>query len=430
MSKFLVLVCLLGLLAGAPALAQSGDACSIDPPADAVELNMISWPFPITEFYAAEMEACSDVENLTINVNLIDSSSLQEQVRLALSTGGDSPYDIMHGANGQVSEWGAPGWVMPLNDLVEKYRDQYNLDDIPQSAWDDATLDGNILGVPAVGNTLHLVYRADVFEANDWAVPDTYDDLWALCDAIGFDNPDWELPFSMSVSYARAWELEFFMLLRALGGDYLDENNMPIFHSDAGVEAVDIMIETVNRCVGPDGVPYSLNETQQALGGGTLPMTKIWASRAAGMRDPDMSDLGEAIDFAPAPRVTADGPRAASAWLDFYFIPATTTNDPDLIFQVIMETVDAASQQAAAAFGMTTRLSAAEFGGAYLPAASQTIAEGIGNYQKTFANNIAIAKLVEFLPLVYIGDMTGAEALDAAAAAYIDEATAQGFIEA
>ena len=94
-----------------------------------------------------------------------------------------------------------------------------------------------------------------------------------------------------------------------------------------------------------------------------------------------------------------------------------------------MEAVDATSQQGAAAVGMTTRLSAAEYGGAYLPAASQTIAEGIGNYQKTFANNIAIAKLVEYLPLVYIGDMTGAEALDAAADDYVAEATAQGFIE-
>ena len=135
MRKYLIILSLLGLLFGIPAFAQSGDACNIEAPAEPVELQLISWPFAITEFYAAEMEACSEVDNLTINVNLIDSTSLQEQVRLALSTGGDSPYDIVHGANGQVSEWGAPGWVMPLNDLVDKYRDQYNLDDIPQSAW-------------------------------------------------------------------------------------------------------------------------------------------------------------------------------------------------------------------------------------------------------------------------------------------------------
>ncbi len=429
MRKLLILLSLLGLLVGIPAFAQSGESCNIDSPAEPVQINMISWPFAITEFYAAEMEACSEVENLTINTNLLDSSSLQEQVRLGLSTGGDSPFDILHGANGQIAEWGAPGWVMPLNDLIEKYRDEYNLDDIPQGYWDSGTYEGNIYGVPIVGNTLHLVYRADIFDEMGWEVPDTYAELHEVCDAIGLDNMDYELAFAMDVSRARAWELEFFMLLRALGGDYLDENNMPIFQGDEGIAAVDLMIETVNRCVGPDGVAYGLNEIQVAMGNGGLPMTKIWASRAATMSDPERTDLGDAIAYAPAPRVTEDGPRAGSAWLDFYFIPATTTNDPDLIFQVIMETVDAASQQAAAAVGSTTRNSAGAYGGPYLPAANQTIAEGIGNYAINPAVTIAIAKLEQYLPLVWPGDMTAQEALDAAAADYIEEATAQGFIE-
>ena len=47
------------------------------------------------------------------------------------------------------------------------------------------------------------------------------------------------------------------MLLRAMGGDYLDDDNMPAFNSDEGLAAVDLMIETVNRCVGEDGVAYA-----------------------------------------------------------------------------------------------------------------------------------------------------------------------------
>ena len=105
----------------------------------------------------------------------------------------------------------------------------------------------------------------------------------------------------------------------------------------------------------------------------------------------------EVIKFAPAPRVTADGPRAGSAWNDYYMIPATTTNDPDLIFRVIMEAADERSQQDAAEIGMATRLSVAEYGGAYLDAVGQTIAEGIGIYDKNPAVGIAVAKLGELL---------------------------------
>ena len=94
-----------------PAMAAG---CSIEAPAEPVELNMMGWSFPITDFYADELEKCNEVENLTVNTNLLASADAQEQVRLALSAGGDSPFDIVHGANAQVAEWGGPGWLMPL----------------------------------------------------------------------------------------------------------------------------------------------------------------------------------------------------------------------------------------------------------------------------------------------------------------------------
>jgi len=100
-----------------------------------------------------------------------------------------------------------------------------------------------------------------------------------------------------------------------------------------------------------------------------------------------------------------------------------------MIWKIIMEAADERSQRDAAELGMTTRLAVAEYGGAYLPAAGQTIAEGIGIYLKNPANGIARAKLGEFLPLVGTGEMTAEEALNAAAEAYNEEATTQGYID-
>lgn len=402
--------------------------CNLEAPAEAAEINMIGWSFPITDYYAEELEKCSAIDNITVNTNLLAGSDAQEQVRLALSGGGDSPFDIVHGANGQVAEWGGPGWLLPLNDLVEKYWDEYNLGDIPETVWAGATIDGNIVGIPAVGNTLHFIYRQDVFDELGLEVPDTYDEVLDICNTIGLDNLDWDMPFAIDLSRSRGWELEFFMLLRAYGGGYLDDNNMPIFNGEEGVMAINKIVDVANTCLGEDGLSFSLNDQEVAMQLGTLPSTKMWASRAANMSDPERTDLGDAIAYAPAPRAVEGGPRAGSAWNDYYMIPATTTNDPDLIFRIIMEAVDERSQRDAAEIGMATRVSVGEFGGPYLPAANQTIAEGIGNYQINPAVNIAITRLEEFLPLVGTGEMTAQEALDAAAEAYIEEATAQGFI--
>jgi ABC-type glycerol-3-phosphate transport system substrate-binding protein len=403
--------------------------CNIEAPADPVTINMIGWSFPITDFYAKELRRCDAHETIEINTQLLASADAQEQVRLALSAGGDSPFDIVHGANGQVAEWGGPGWLMPLNDLVDKYWDEYNLGDIPEKAWEGVTLDGNIYGVPIVGNTLHLIYRQDVFDELGLEVPETYDEVVEVCNAIGLDNPDWDMPFTVNLSAGWAWEIEFFQMQRAFGGKFLDENNMPTFNDESGVNAVNKLIEVADACMGIDGYSFSLNDQEVAVQIGTLPATNMWASRAANMSDPDRTDLGDVIAYAPAPRAVEGGPRAGSAWNDYYMIPATATNDPDLIFQVIMEAADETSQQEAAGVGMTTRLSVAEFGGPYLEAAGQTVAEGIGIYDKNQAVGIVRAKLGEFLPLVGTGEMTAQEALDAAAEAYIEEATAQGYIK-
>jgi ABC-type glycerol-3-phosphate transport system substrate-binding protein len=402
--------------------------CLLDPPAEEAEINMIGWSFPITDYYAEEVAKCDKVDNLTVNTSLLASADAQEQVRLALSSGGDSPYDIVHFANAQVGEWGAPGWLLPLNDLVDQYWDEYNLGDIPEKAWEGATIDGVIYGVPIVGNTLHLIYRQDVFDELGLAAPETYDDVIEACNTIGLDNPDWDMPFTINLSAGWAWEIEFFQFLRAYGGDFLDENNNPTFNSQEGVDAVNKLIEVADACMGVDGYSFALNDQEVAMQLGTLPSTNMWASRAANMTDPERTDLGDVIAYAPAPRLTADGPRAGSAWNDFYGIPATVTNDPDLIFRIIMEAADERSQRDAAEVGMTTRLAVAEYGGPYLDAAGQTVAEGIGIYSKEQAVGIVRSKLGEFLPLVGSGDMTAEEALNAAAEAYIQEATAQGFI--
>ena len=427
--KSMIGVLLTLLLLGALSVhAQEMGTCNLEAPAEATELNMLGWSFPIADFYAAELEGCGALDNLTVNVNLLSSTDVREQVNLALSTGGDSPYDILHGANGQVSEWGGQGWLLPLNDLIEQYWDEYDLGDIPAVIWEGGTLDGNIYGVPIIGNTLHLFYRSDVLEEMGLTPPDTYDEVIAFCDAVGLDNMDWDAPFGIDLSRARGWELEFFMVLGALGGSYLGEGNQPAFHGAEGLQALEIILDVYNHCLGAAATMLSNNGMETGMHQGTLPMVKLWASRAAGMSNPDNTDLSDVIAFAPAPSVVAGGPRAGSAWNDFFFIPANTTNDPDLIFRVIMEASDVGSQQQAASLGIPARGSASDFGGNYLPAANETLANSVGNYAKNPAVNIVITKLSEFLPLTATGEMTPQEALDAAAAAYIEEATVQGYI--
>ena len=116
------------------------------------------------------------------------------------------------------------------------------------------------------------------------------------------NEPSVDLPFTMNLHAGWAWEIEFMHFIRSFGGRYLnDDDNTPIFNSDAGVAALTKMKEVVDGCMGPEGLTYSIDDSEIGMETGTLAFVHIWASRAANMDDPEKSDFVGGIGFAPSP---------------------------------------------------------------------------------------------------------------------------------
>jgi ABC-type glycerol-3-phosphate transport system substrate-binding protein len=428
MKRVLFVFTLLCLLVAIPTFAQDG-ACNVAAPASATEVNMIGWTFPILDYYAAEIEKCGDVENIDVNVQLLASADAQAEMRLAASSEGASPYDIIHGSNSFIGEMAAKGWLLPLDDLIEQYREQYALDDIDPSAFAAASQGGSIYGVPIIVNTQHFYYNTEVLAAASIEAPQTYTDVIAACEAMDEEALNIDFSFGMVLSAGWAWQIEWVNIFNAYGGELLDENNMPIFNNATGVESLELLSAVVAACMGEDGLLLSTDDLQAGIANGSIAMGHMWASRAAMMDDPELSDVVGLIEFAPALFPTAEQTiRSGIAWADFLAIPATSEVDPDLLFQIIMEAADLESQIGATEFGLVPREGAGEFAPRYSDAALQTIVDG-GPATSNPAQAILNTALGEFLPKVATGELTAQEALDAAAELYIQEATAQGFIQ-
>ncbi len=431
MKKLLVLMCILLMLS--PVYADDMDPCELDAPMDATEVNFMGWAFPITEFFAAELEKCGEVDNLTVNTQLLDSASATEQGNLALAGGGESPWAILHTVAARLVEYTGYDALLPLNDLVEKYREEYNLDDIPQPIWDATSLYGDIYGVPFMSNTMHLFYRTDLFEKHGLDVPTTYDEVIDAC-AVLRDEPSIDLPFTMNLHAGWAWEVEFMHFIRSFGGKYLNEDdNTPIFNGEEGVAALTKMKEVVDGCMGPEGLTYSVDDSEIGMETGTLAFVHIWSSRAANMDDPEKSDFVGQIGFAPSPAPNPDsGILGASSWVDSYSITKRSGVDHDLAFRMIMETFDFEGQAGGAAHGAVVRASVIEagHGGRNLEAMGISLGNGVGGNSLNPAAALARIALGNWLPLVGAGDLSPEEALDSAAEEYIAEATAQGYIDA
>ncbi|MEE8567694.1 MAG: extracellular solute-binding protein, partial [Anaerolineales bacterium] len=259
-----------------PEVEVDPTACNLAAPDAPVTINYFGWPFEIMEFYAAEMEKCGEVDNIDVEVQWLDFTGVTEQVDLALSGGGESPYDILHGSNVEISNWGNLGWLLPLNDLIDKYGDEYDLDDISQTAWDIVTLDGNIYAIPATSNTLHLAYRSDLLEQNGIAVPTTYDEIIAACEVLT-DEDSIDVPFTLDLSAGWAWEIEFLSFIRSYGADYIHpEDNTVWFNSPEGVAAATKMKEVVDGCMGPEGLAIGYETAEGYINNGSQAMVHLW----------------------------------------------------------------------------------------------------------------------------------------------------------
>ncbi|MDE2637400.1 MAG: extracellular solute-binding protein [Chloroflexota bacterium] len=426
MKRLVLLLALLLLVV--PVAGQDMGGCMIEAPESAAQINMIGWTYPIIDFYADELEACNSVDNIDVNTQLLDSGSAHDQLRLALGAGGTSPYDIIMVTQGDIESYVAEGWMMPLNDLIDKYEDEYQISDILGIA--DMTVDGNVYGLPMEQNTRHLFYRPDLLEKHGIDVPETWDDVIEACGVLAAEDSI-VIPFTTQLHAGWAWRIEYGDMLLAFGGQPLNDDMTPAFNSEAGVMALEKLVEIADACMGPEGLTYSIDDSQIGIATGELAMVFTWASRAAAMDDPDFSDFVGGIDFAPAPKASADGLYGATGGTGAGLgIPANIDDDPDLVFQVILEAMDEETMLRGSNYGVITRRAVAEKADArYLPAVFATIAGGVEGTPVPAIGAVLNPIWDQWLPQIVTGEMSAAELLDAAAEAYTVEATAQGFIE-
>jgi multiple sugar transport system substrate-binding protein len=405
------------------AMAMISDECNISEPAEETSIDLFGWEFPVTAAYADEAEECNS-GNLSVSAQLIDSAAAQEQITLDLSTGSPA-FEIIMTTDSTVGQHAAN--LVDLTPFIEKYRDEFDLDDISDTFWNGSAVDGKILGVPLDSNTMHFFYNTEIFAANGLTPPDNYDEVIAACGVLqeaGFDDP-----FNINLSATWSWEIEFSNMIKSLGGDILNDDNSPAWNSPEGLEAVNKLVEISDACMTDAGRSFGIDDSEAGLRAGELPMATIWASRAAQMDDPENSLVVDLIEFLPSIRTTPDSLRNGPAFIDFYSIPAGGEVDPELIFKVIMAATDLESQNAAAAHAAVARSSATNVDAPRNGAASQvSVAEGIGARRKSVALPVAQGFLGDALLEITASGADPAAALADSEAAYIEEATEQGLM--
>ncbi|MDA7982039.1 MAG: extracellular solute-binding protein [Alphaproteobacteria bacterium] len=133
----------------------------------------------------------------------------------------------------------------------------------------------------------------------DLAVPETWDQV--KDQAIFFADP----PNFYGTQYAGKDEAivgRFYELVVAEGGNYLDENFMPAFNSDAGQRALQWFVDLYEAGAVPAGTTnYVWDDLGQGFASGTIALNLDWPGWAGFFNDPESSKAAGNVGVAVQP---------------------------------------------------------------------------------------------------------------------------------
>ncbi len=199
-----------------------------------------------------------------------------------------------------VSKFSQAGYLQELDALMEA-QDTYNYDDFMASFMDACSYEGNLYAVPINQDCSIMMYRADIFAELGLDVPQTFEELEAVCAEIAAAYPDMAPIVMRGARGAGVNEWTWPTFLWGFGGQYYDENYNAVLNSPEAVESLEYYANILNT-YGPQGVAnYSYIEAQTDMAQGNAAILIDSATLAVRLEDPESSTIAGKIGYAVVP---------------------------------------------------------------------------------------------------------------------------------
>ena len=205
-----------------------------------ITLLMYSW----LAYSPEVIKRFTDLTGIIVEAQTLAYDELDTKIN-ASSAAGVAPADVFTQWDGNAATLAGTGYLEPLN----KYLSDELLNDL--ISLETYTHDGVFVGIPVGGNVyLGVVNKAKLSEAGFDEPPETLDELVEMClkiKELGIDEYPLTIPLTADYSSSKNW----IMLNFALGGELFDENYQPLFVSEAGLKALELMVSNLGVIIDP-----------------------------------------------------------------------------------------------------------------------------------------------------------------------------------
>jgi multiple sugar transport system substrate-binding protein len=217
----------------------------------------------------------------------------------------DPTIDLLGVAPYWLPEFAQQGWLLPLNDVVDKKI----VDQLMPAMVEDFSVDGKLLALGSWwGGIGGLYYRKDLLDKAGIQPPKTYDELIAAAKQIQKDNPGmagWTWPALKDLVLVNRWQ-EF---LAGHGGTFFDANGKCAMNNEKGQAALSFMKSLIDTGVTPkQALGWKEEESQVQFGNGEAVFHSGRNDLAFWLDDPKQSKVVGKWAFIP--NVAAPGDKA------------------------------------------------------------------------------------------------------------------------
>lgn len=269
-------------------------------PFEGVTLNMLDNSEGQTDAMIALQNKCMDETGVTMNVEVVPQDEVDTKMQTALAAK-SSAYDIIGIDIIDLAKSDAAGWLEPL----DNYIDPATKSDIMPFAMEGISYDGKILGLPWKAEYMVFVYNKQMLaDAGIENPPTTWDEL--VQDSILLKQKgivEYPIAFTWGTGYEQITS-DYTMIVKSMGGDLFDKDGKPVFNQSAGVKALQLMYDMINKdqIVDPAALTIKGGGTRRDIVmGGQAAFAFLWGNPLVTMNDPANSQLAGQFALALAP---------------------------------------------------------------------------------------------------------------------------------
>jgi multiple sugar transport system substrate-binding protein len=288
-------------------------------------IHVLGLTGPLDDVNAALAKEFEDATGIQVVSTGLSYQEMHQQMILDLTSGTNS-FDAV---------WFAYQWkreidpyMADLKELAKQIPDAPSLalDDYPARALEIyGVVNGKLMGLPVLGDATLILWNVDQYKnagLDPDKAPASWDDIYQR----------YGMPAGKSIQTAVTWIL----LFNAFGGKYFDADMKPLFDSEAGMKAMDFMVNKLGK-IGPPGITtWDFPEMFTAFATCQTGQTMMWPGGLGALSDPAQSQAAGHFKWNPPPGGTllggwAFGVNKNSAQKEAAYIFGAWLSSPEIV---------------------------------------------------------------------------------------------------